>query len=274
MKKGIIVPFFEEISFNKRLELMKKAGFSTLMISFDVGHEKFTAPLEQTINLCKQHNLQINTAHAPYKEPDVNNFWLPGEKGEELKREYIKYINLASKHNIKTVVYHLHFMNDYELTDIGINRLNEMVKFAEKHNVNVAIENLYSYKELDYIFSKIKSKNLGFCFDSGHENFLTPKADFLNKHGNKLHALHLHDNDGYTDQHKTPFSGTINWDNIAKGLASANEVNLDSEVKLKRPNNKTKVTEEELLSLLKKEYLALQKLEKIVMSKKEVNLDA
>lgn len=38
MKKGIMIPFFTEISMNTRLDLMKKAGFDTFMISLDKNH--------------------------------------------------------------------------------------------------------------------------------------------------------------------------------------------------------------------------------------------
>jgi sugar phosphate isomerase/epimerase len=58
---------------------------------------------------------------------------------------------------------------------------------------------------IDNIFKNIKSDRLKFCYDSGHENCFTPGADFLAKYGDKLAALHHHDNDGSSDQHLLPF---------------------------------------------------------------------
>jgi len=37
-------------------------------------------------------------------------------------------------------------------------------------------------------------------------------------YGNKLMALHLHDNDGTDDQHRIPGKGTINWDSIVRKI--------------------------------------------------------
>lgn len=264
-----MIPFFTELSMKRRLELMKKAGFNTFMMSLDRGHEKFTATLEEIVELCKKIDLEIETGHAPYKDPDVNTFWSEDKEGDIIEEMYMESLRFASKHNIKNVVFHMHFENDYELNEAGIKRLKRMVKYAEENNVNVAVENLYSYKELEYIFQAIKSPNLGMCFDSGHENFLTKNADFLHKFGNRLKAVHLHDNNGIKDEHKTPFTGTINWKNIANGFAKANKVSLESEVRLYRPENKQIITEEELFALYKREFKALQKLEKLIEKEKD-----
>jgi sugar phosphate isomerase/epimerase len=37
-------------------------------------------------------------------------------------------------------------------------------------------------------------------------------------YGNKLMALHLHDNDGTGDQHRIPGEGTINWDIVVRKI--------------------------------------------------------
>lgn len=79
---------------------------------------------------------------------------------------------------------------------IGIERMKRIVDIAEQLNVNVAIENMSRPEYLERIFRDIQSERLGFCFDSGHCNVFTPNVDFLALYGDKLMALHLHDN-GY-----------------------------------------------------------------------------
>ena len=37
----------------------------------------------------------------------------------------------------------------------------------------------------------------------------------------RLISIHLHDNDGTKDQHKLLFSGTIDWDRLARILAAS-----------------------------------------------------
>lgn len=45
-------------------------------------------------------------------------------------------------------------------------------------------------------FSGHSTLRLGFCFDSRHCNVFTPDVDFLSLYGDKLMALHLHENNG------------------------------------------------------------------------------
>jgi L-ribulose-5-phosphate 3-epimerase len=270
-KIGIMVPFFTEISMKDRLRLMKEAGFTSFMMSIDRNHEKFTDKLENIVTYCKELGLEIGSAHAPYKDPDVNEFWKEGKAGDEIEKIYFESLEFAKEHGIKTVVYHLHFENDYQLSKTGIERLERMTAFAEKHNINIAVENLYSYDEIDYIFSHIKSPNLGFCYDTGHENFLTPNSDIVFKYGNRLKALHLNDNDGKTDQHATIFTGTVNWDKISTGLAAANPIHLDAEIRIHRPQGVEKVSNEQMLALYKKEFTELSKLRELICSKEVTN---
>lgn len=101
---------------------------------------------------------------------------------------------------------------------IGFDRIKRLVEVAERKGVNLALENLRQPGALDYIFSKIQSDRLGFCYDSGHENCFTKGTDFLSQYGSKLMALHLHDNDGTDDQHWLPGEGGIDWPVLMKKL--------------------------------------------------------
>ncbi len=66
------------------------------------------------------------------------------------------------------------------------------------------------------------------CIDTGHCNEaayysqVTP-AEFIRRvgaaiGGHKISVLHLHDNDGRSDQHKMPFSGSIDWKDTLDAL--------------------------------------------------------
>ena len=61
------------------------------------------------------------------------------------------------------------------------------------------------------------------CADTGHSNKATrfgnpSPADVIRLLGSSLEVLHLNDNDTFTDQHKMPFSGTIDWDDVFNAL--------------------------------------------------------
>jgi sugar phosphate isomerase/epimerase len=101
---------------------------------------------------------------------------------------------------------------------LGLDRIKYLVDLAEKKNVNIALENLKRPEYLQFVFQNIQSGRLGFCYDSGHENCYSKGTDLLSMYGNKLMALHLHDNDGTGDQHRIPGEGTINWDIVVRKI--------------------------------------------------------
>lgn len=61
------------------------------------------------------------------------------------------------------------------------------------------------------------------CADTGHSNKATrfgePKpADVIRQVGSEFTILHLNDNDTFTDQHKMPLSGSIDWKDVLDAL--------------------------------------------------------
>ena len=61
------------------------------------------------------------------------------------------------------------------------------------------------------------------CMDTGHCNKATrfgqpSAAECIRRIGSEITALHLNDNDTLTDQHKMPFSGSMDWNDIFDAL--------------------------------------------------------
>ncbi len=61
------------------------------------------------------------------------------------------------------------------------------------------------------------------CVDTGHSNkamrYGNPKpGDVIRRLGKEVTVLHLNDNDTFTDQHKLPMTGTIDWNDIFDAL--------------------------------------------------------
>ena len=100
--------------------------------------------------------------------------------------------------------------------------LDELEPFAREHGVRIALENYCNEdcKEIKRLLSEYDSNFLGLCYDSGHGN-VGNGLDILEDLKDRLISVHLHDNDGISDQHKLMFSGTINWDRLAGILAAS-----------------------------------------------------
>jgi len=102
--------------------------------------------------------------------------------------------------------------------------LEELMPYAEKYGIPIALENWChdTYETLPEYLKAFPAKYLGITYDSGHGNIDTHKGlEFLEAHKDRLQALHLHDNDGVTDQHKPPYCGNIDWNRLTTVIADS-----------------------------------------------------
>lgn len=220
-RKGIFVWFGEPLSkvdMDKRFELIKNAGFDSVMIWWEDTDDGVSVKRTDYRPLADKHGLYIENAHLPFEE--ANNIWLPSSIGEDYALSICNQIRECWEFKIPTVVMHLSKgKNPPPYNEVGLHRLKKIVAAAEKYNVNIAFENLRYVEYLDFVFQNIQSDKIGFCYDSGHNNCYTPEIDVFEKYKNKLLALHLNDNIGNDDDmHMLPFDGTANWDKIIKTL--------------------------------------------------------
>lgn len=146
-----------------------------------------------------------------------------GNDGDEYTLWLCEQIKECGNKGIKTVVMHLSpRMDTHPVNNCGLDRIKKIVSTAEKSNVKIAFENLRLPNYLDFVFENIKSNNIGFCYDSGHQNCFTPQRDVLNDFKDKLIALHIADNYGDADIHSLPYDGTVDFKYFAQQLASIN----------------------------------------------------
>lgn len=102
--------------------------------------------------------------------------------------------------------------------------LDELASASRSLGVRLALENLNqeSFPTLTKVFDTYGPDFIGLCFDSGHANIgAKDGAEQLNRLKHRLIAIHLHDNDGTADQHRLPFSGTVDWPALAPVLANS-----------------------------------------------------
>ena len=219
MNLSIVDWFGYNLAPRDRMRAIKEAGFSGVMLLwadyFDKDYKLFP-------EYARNAGLNIDNAHAPYQ--NANFLWEDTIRGKEAYQEIIACLEDCAAYNIPTLIMHPENKTGTETVglphdfSIGIERIKRIVETAERLNLNIAMENMSRPEYLEHIFKNIKSQRLGFCFDSGHCNVFTPNVDFLALYGDKLMALHLHDNDGSEDWHALPFTGNIKWSDIAAKL--------------------------------------------------------
>jgi sugar phosphate isomerase/epimerase len=115
------------------------------------------------------------------------------------------------------------------------------VELALKHGTGILIENLFDKSsgepnqhrrlfsadpdEIIELTDMLSAEypNVGICWDTGHANIMgVDQAGALRKIGKRLKGLHVHDNNGVTDDHALPYSGEINWTAFMQALKEIN----------------------------------------------------
>lgn len=230
MRKYTIVDYFGyDLSPQERMRTIKEAGFDGVILLwadyFDKDYKDFP-------DYARKEGLFVENTHAPYMK--ANSIWKDSIDGEDYTSNIICCIEDCHKYDIPTLVVHPINGPKPLLTDnIGIERFKRIVEAAEKHYITVAIENQGNPEYIDYVFLNIQSERLRFCFDSGHEKYYSPEVDLLELYGEKLVALHLHDNNGDEDAHALPFTGKVDWNGIAAHLK---RINYDGAIALETLN--------------------------------------
>lgn len=240
---GISWFFGFKVEPEERVKLLQKYGFDCVITNADKKFDNQNGSIKKQVKLFKKYGLKLSSLHMRYKSVDLPHFWMKDARGEMLVKTLIKDVKLTRKYGFTCVVVHL----KGRYTNVGIERLKRVLKVCEKYDINLAIENLDNEKVFVKVFENIKHPNLKFCYDSGHHNIWMKNIDLLKNYGDKLVALHLHNNMGDYDVHSLKKFGNINWDNIAKKLAELPDINLDYELIMKnKPKDMTaeKVLEE------------------------------
>ena len=210
------------------LQNIKAAGFKNIMMSFKSKN------IEDTIIKAKELGLNIEYFHL--NNNAANDLWVEGESNKRYVKQVVSQIELCGKYNISIAVMHATVGsptdNAYKPNEHALNCMKEILKVAKKHNVKIALENIdgYSTKHLFYLLDNIKDSNLGFCYDVGHHHLYNPNTNLVKKYGDRLFAVHLHDNlmdwyPGYDytrDLHMLPFDGKINFEKVCKNLKQQN----------------------------------------------------
>ena len=219
-------------------------------------------------HLAMNQQIFFGDAHLPYGQPyDL----CCSEKGRRpwMLEDQKRAMAFAAELGCKTCTVHMgayesvyYKTPNSELRPYVVESLEILIKEAENLGIILAIENSYERSntpgEVLYYMSCFDNPHLGVCFDSGHaclmsdfpgksrEKYFKPMDDawgevvecYPDALGDLLPHIvtcHLHDNDGYSDAHKMPGDGRINWPELIARLRTAPRLTtMQSEVAVGR----------------------------------------
>lgn len=204
-----------EVSFGERYRLIKNAGFDCVMLWWS---DKFGrgAGYQKDVQLARNAGLYIENIHTPVHKQ--NFLSLDNLDGESVFQNYLQCVKDCFEYSIPTMVIHLP-NDEYPIGNLGLERLEIIIKEAVKYDIQIAFENLSNIQNLALVLGSFHSKNVGYCYDSCHHINYASDQDLLKLYGNRLLALHLQDNGGKHNQHQLPFDGKIDWLTVMRKIS-------------------------------------------------------
>lgn len=212
---------YTELKDGTVLEMIKDAGFDSVFSNkYEMG--EVTAIKEKAAKL----GLDVEFLHAPFR--GINDFWCAGLKYLPLKKTVIASIDSAAANGIPVVVMHVDSgWNPPDICDIGLNRFDGIVEYADKKGVKIAFENIRNFGTLAAMMQRYRSVwNVGYCYDCGHEHCYTETVRFTDLFGSRILCTHIHDNVGRDgrddpDDHLMMFDGNIDYADMMARLRTA-----------------------------------------------------
>ena len=216
MKTGIYHWFGYGIEPRTKYKMIRDAGFDNVLLWWGDEYENETGKKEHLPDLARNAGLFVENVHVPFE--NVNSLWTETHNTKDVLLQYISCIKDCATYEIPTIVFHLTYTGTPPpYSQWGLSNILSIKTAAEKYGVNIAFENLRRPDYIDYVFENIDSERFKLCYDTGHENCFS-KTDMLEKYGERLIALHLHDNLGSHDDHLIPGDGEIDWQDVARKI--------------------------------------------------------
>ena len=215
------------------IDYMAHMGFDGVDMSLEhikALDDSWRSVLYSAKNRAQNLGLEIPSCHLPFYMPDPSD----GAAMSRFSRDIISGINAASLMEIPMAVIHpiaLHAKRASveKWADDNIKFLTPLCDYASKKGIKLCLENMASNCEGDgdhlygsaagEIHSLASALGMGICWDTGHANVSHISPEDMLKLGNRLCLVHAHDNNGYRDSHELPFTGTVDWESVAKVLS-------------------------------------------------------
>ncbi|MCQ2770747.1 MAG: sugar phosphate isomerase/epimerase, partial [Clostridia bacterium] len=270
---GIISRF----DIDKTFALIKEAGFDCVDYNLDIYHkwddiinarnvypfrtqDEWIDYINEIKAASNKYGVAIGQMHAPFP-----GFVKQSEEGTEMIQECIRMsVEACGLLGCSKLVVHPCFdgsarypmPKEREVTE-NEKLYTSLIPLLKKYHVICCLENMWiqdwetkhiyfgccsnvdeAISYIDHFNELAGEKCFGFCMDTGHLLLLgIDNYEFITKLGDRLVALHVHDNDGRSDGHTAPYIGVCNWERFINGLKAVNfngDISFETASSLKR----------------------------------------
>ena len=206
----------------EQIRLIGQAGFDGFFTAWD-------GDLMEYRRTADREGLFYQSVHAPYH--GTGAMWRPGEEGEAALEQLLGCLRDCSEAEVPVMVSHTYYgdLTKARPNRLGMDRYGFLTEQAKGLGVKLAFENTEAEDCLRALLEAFPGKQVGFCWDSGHEQCYSRGKDLLKCFGNRLIATHLNDNLGARhadfitprdDLHLLPYDGIIDWTQAMDKLRS------------------------------------------------------
>jgi len=211
-----------------RLRQIADAGFSKIHWCHHFGSDYIYSDdeIDQITRWLRSYQLTVNDLHASSGE--TNHYYAANEDIRLAGLELVKNrIHMANRLDTDVIVLHLSAQPDEADKNVAFweavrRSMDILIPYARERNIRIAFENLLSnHATLQKILATYDPLDVGICYDPGHGNIVGDGLDFAEAVKDRLIAFHLNDNDSSGDQHGLIFSGTVDWDRLARIIAAS-----------------------------------------------------
>lgn len=263
----------------KAVELVAKAGFDAwdfsmfemcrndngvlVPTSHPTTQDNYLAFARKLKQIGLDNGVVCNQGHAPFPSSPKSSYYL---------KRAIECVAEAGG-NICII----HPMND-GTPEENAEMYFELLPFAKEHNVKIATENMWNWPEgaehsifaacatPESFNAHLDAVNDDFfiaCLDIGHAEMKgsnTSAVEMIKALGNRLKALHIHDNDKLHDLHEIPFSMNVDFVAIIKALK---EIGYDGYLTLEASRYLEKMPKEKVVEGVNNLYNSAKKLKEM-----------
>lgn len=211
-----------------RLRQIAAAGFSQIHWCHHFGSDYIYSDdeIDQITRWLQSYELTVNDLHASAGE--TNHYYAEKENIRLAGLELVKNrIQMANRLGTDVIVLHLPRQPDDAEKNVAFwdavhRSMDILIPYARERNIRIAFENLLSnHRTLHKVLTAYDPSDVGICYDPGHGNISGDGLEFAEAVKDRLIAFHLNDNDSSSDQHRLIFSGTVDWDRLARIIAAS-----------------------------------------------------
>ncbi len=247
MTPGIWTGIYAEAPLHGAFRALYDCGWRAFEVSTEhlvaiETHVDSETQIEEALRCARKLGVAVRQAHG-LLEADVA---APSETEREKDIGHLlTHIKIAARLGVRVVVIHPGGKTAFttrtqqrRIRECNIEAFRRLGNFAAECGLRIGIENMMRHgaatpADILDLLEEIDHPTVGITLDTSHAHVAGLNiSDVVHELGPHLVATHISDNDGSSDQHRTPSGGTIDWTAV---MAALREIKYDGLFNLEIP---------------------------------------